>query len=80
MKGHPVRKWRTPDGRAVSCAEKLKVLEQNLAEFEDLALDLLEDAALMGCDVEQVRAVLRERLDAVEVRYNPLSPTKNNVE
>ncbi|HSV29931.1 MAG TPA: hypothetical protein VLL76_10240 [Candidatus Omnitrophota bacterium] len=46
------------------------MLEQNLAEFEALAVDLLEDAALMGCDVEQVRGVLRERIDGVEVRYS----------
>jgi hypothetical protein len=65
------RVWRTPQGRPVSCAEKLKVLEQNLAEFEALALDLMEDAALMGCDVEQVRQVLHERLGAVKVRYGP---------
>jgi uncharacterized protein (UPF0335 family) len=61
--------WVTPDGKPVSCAEKLKVLEQNLAEFEAQAQDILEDAALMGCDVEQVRSVLRERLAAVAVRY-----------
>jgi len=69
MNHHPRRAWKTPQGTPVSCAEKLKVLEQNLAEFEAMALDLLEDAALMGCDVEQVRAVLQEHLAAVEVKY-----------
>lgn len=63
------RLWLTPEGRPVSCAEKLKVLEQNLAEFEAVALDILEDAALMGCDVEQVRAALAERLGKVTLRY-----------
>lgn len=63
------RHWLTPQGNPVSCAEKLKVLEQNLTEFEALALDMLEDAALMGCDVEQVRTVLLERLAAIHVRY-----------
>ena len=61
--------WRTPDGNNVACAEKLRVLEQNVSEFEAVVLDLLEDAALMGCDVEQVRAVLKERLERVTVRY-----------
>lgn len=64
-----IPQWRTPAGNAVSCIEKLRVLEQNLVEFEAIALDLLEDAALMGCDVEQVRAILRERLDAISVNY-----------
>jgi len=63
--------WRTPGGEPVSCSEKLKVLEQNLAEFHALALDLLEDAALMGCDVEQVRQVLKETVDDVDPRYKP---------
>ena len=61
--------WRAPDGAPVSCSEKLKVLEQNLAEFRAQALDLLEDAALMGCDVEQVRAVLKETVDEIDLRY-----------
>ena len=51
-------KWRMPDGSPVSCVEKLKVLEENLAEFRTLALELLEDAILMGCDPELVRNVL----------------------
>lgn len=63
-------RWLTPEGQPVGCAEKLKVLEQNLAEFEAVALDILEDAALMGCDVEQVRAVLAERLVAIQLRYH----------
>ena len=70
MSSRPSHPWRTPEGELVSCLEKLKVLEQNLAEFESMALDLLEDAALMGCDVEQVRAVLAEKLAALHVRYN----------
>lgn len=61
--------WRTPEGTPVSCAEKLKVLEQNLVEFEAMALDLLEDAALMGCDVEQVREVLREAVSNIKTTY-----------
>ncbi|CAA7619682.1 hypothetical protein [Magnetospirillum sp. UT-4] len=70
MPPSPARIWRTPAGGTVACAEKLKVLEQNLEEFETVARDILEDAALMGCDVEQVRAVLRERLDLLRVRYS----------
>ncbi len=63
------RTWRTPKGEPVACLEKLKVLEQNLTEFESVALDILEDAALMGCDVDQVREALHERIQAIEIRY-----------
>lgn len=71
MSSQPSHAWRTPQGEPVACLEKLKVLEQNLAEFQEMALDILEDAVLMGCDVEQVREALAERLAAVKVRYLP---------
>ena len=50
--------WRTPEGEPVSCVERIKVLNENLAELRDLAQDALEDAVLMGCDERQVRDVL----------------------
>jgi hypothetical protein len=50
--------WRTPEGDAVSCVEKIKVLNENLAELRVLAQDALEDAVLMGCAEPQVREVL----------------------
>jgi hypothetical protein len=50
--------WRTPEGEPVSCVEKIKVLNENLAELRSLAQDALEDAVLIGCDEVQVREVL----------------------
>jgi len=50
--------WRTPAGEPVSCVEKIKVLNENLAELRELAQEALEDAVLMGCDEKQVREVL----------------------
>jgi uncharacterized protein (UPF0335 family) len=50
--------WRTPDGELVSCVEKIKVLNENLAELRELAQEALEDAVLMGADERQVREVL----------------------
>lgn len=50
--------WRTPEGEPVSCVEKIKVLNENLAELRDLAQDALEDAVLIGCDEAQLREVL----------------------
>ena len=50
--------WRTPEGEKVSCIEKIKVLNENLAELRALAQDALEDAVLMGCDEAQIREVL----------------------
>ena len=50
--------WHTSEGELVSCVEKIKVLNENLAELRALAQDALEDAVLMGCDERQVREVL----------------------
>jgi hypothetical protein len=50
--------WHTPEGDPVSCVEKIKVLNENLAELRELAQDALEDGVLMGCDEAQLREVL----------------------
>lgn len=52
--------WRTPEGEPVSCVEKIKVLNENLAELKTLAQDAFEDAVLIGVDERQVRAVMAD--------------------
>jgi hypothetical protein len=61
--------WRTPEGEPVSCVEKIKVLNENLAELRELAQEALEDAVLMGCDEVQVREVLAEIVGGVVNPY-----------
>ena len=60
--------WREPDGKVVSCEEKLKVLDQNLTEIRQICQDAFEDALLMGCDESQVRAVFAA---VIETLKNP---------
>ena len=61
--------WRAPDGTPISCVEKIKVLDENLAEIQGLCQDALEDALLMGCDEAQVRAVLHRLVDGLVNPY-----------
>ena len=61
--------WRQPDGNPVSCREKIKVLNENLAEIEQSAQDALEDAILMGCDEAQVRQALHALVDRLANPY-----------
>ena len=61
--------WKQPDGKPVSCLEKIKVLNQNLEEIHGLAQDALEDAVLMGCDEAQIRAVFNAMLDSLKNPY-----------
>ena len=61
--------WRTPEGEPVSCLEKIKVLNENLAEIRQLAQDALEDGLLMGGSEEQLRSVLRDLIDGLTNPY-----------
>ena len=53
-------KWLSPEGEALSCLEKIKVLNENIVEIRDMCREALEDAVLMGCDEQQIRSVLEQ--------------------
>ena len=55
-----------PDGKPVSCLEKIKVLNQNIQEIESLCGDALEDGVLMGCDADQIKAALHALIEGLE--------------
>ncbi len=61
--------WREPDGKVVSCEEKLKVLDENLTEIRQICQDAFEDALLMGCDESQIRAVFAGVIEALKNPY-----------
>lgn len=61
--------WRAPDGTALSCRDKIKVLNENLEELQQMAQDALEDAIIMGADEAQIRDVLRKLVDGLENPY-----------
>ena len=61
--------WRSPTGEVVSCIEKLKVLQENLEEIQQICQDALEDAVLMGCDERQFRQVLGRLVQQIENPY-----------
>jgi len=61
--------WRQPDGSPVSCLEKIKVMNENYGEIQEMAQDLLEDGLLMGCDEAQLRAELHAMIDGLTNPY-----------
>ncbi len=61
--------WLDPEGKPVSCLEKIKVLNENLEEIRELAGEALEDAVLMGCDEAQFRRIMRELVASLENPY-----------
>ena len=64
---HPT--WLGPDGKPVSCLEKIKVLNENIEEIQGMCQDALEDAVLMGCDEGQVRAELHRLIDRLHAAF-----------
>ena len=66
--------WVTPQGEAVSCVEKIKVLNENLEEIHALAQEALEDAVLMGCDETQFRKVIQDIAQGLVNPYKKAKP------
>ncbi|WP_295002683.1 hypothetical protein [uncultured Dechloromonas sp.] len=61
--------WKRPDGSIVACTEKIKVLRENLEELRQMAQDAFEDALLMECDENQIRAVFQDLITGLENPY-----------
>ncbi|WP_415493738.1 hypothetical protein [Acetobacter sp.] len=53
-----LRIWPQEDGQPVTCQEKLRMLEENWQEVQQVLADAFEDAVLMGVS----ERVMRERL------------------
>ncbi len=61
--------WLDDEGLPVTCHEKIKVMNENVREFEQMAKDLLEDGVLMGCSENQIRIALQQVVETVELTY-----------
>ena len=61
--------WKRPDGSIVACTEKIKMLRENLEELRQMAQDAFEDALLMECDENQIRAVFQDLIAKLENPY-----------
>ena len=62
----PPQIWTQTDGAAVSCREKLKMLEENHAELAQMLTDSFEDAVLMGVDPAAMRKILMEMVQSLQ--------------
>jgi hypothetical protein len=61
--------WTDDDGKVIACAEKNKVLKENLEEIRQVCQDAFEDALLMGCSERQIRAVLTQLVAGLDNPY-----------
>ncbi|MDP2882271.1 MAG: hypothetical protein Q8N89_11880 [Azonexus sp.] len=46
-------------------------MNENLQEFQEMAMNALEDAVLMGCSEDQIKAVLGEIINGLSTNYLP---------
>lgn len=59
-------RWRGKDGKIITCLEKRKMLDENMAEIQQFCCDALDDALLVGCSRVAFVEALREMADNLE--------------
>jgi len=57
--------WRRDDGTPIACVEKIKVLNENLAELRQIAQDAFEDALLLECPEQVIRNEFHRLVDSL---------------
>lgn len=55
--------WKGNSDEDISCTEKIKILNENIIEINQIIEDALEDAILMGADPKQVIKVIIKSLE-----------------
>ena len=55
--------WKGLGDENISCTEKIKILNENIIEIDQIIEDALEDAVLMGADPKQVIKVIIKSLE-----------------
>ena len=66
------KRWKASSGKIFSCREKIKILNQDIEEVNQVCQDALEDALLMDCDESQFRDAMFRVVD------NLTNPYKKN--
>ena len=50
--------WLGKDKQKISCKEKIKVLNKNIDELQEMISDIYDEAVLIGIDEKQLKDVL----------------------
>ena len=62
--------WHKTDGTPVSCTEKVKVMNENYLELQQMLQDAFEDGLLMEIDEPQLRLALQNLIDGLKNPYS----------
>ena len=58
--------WLTKNKEKISCEEKIKVMKENIIEFDNLLTDIYDEAILIGVDKKQIKKVLVSLVNSIE--------------
>jgi DNA-binding transcriptional regulator YhcF (GntR family) len=61
--------WKRDDKSVVSCTEKIKVMQENFDEINQLLQDAIDDGLIMEVSEEQMRLVLHKVIDQLKNPY-----------
>ena len=73
---HEASAWRRVDGTPIACVEKIKVLNENVAELRQMAQDAFEDALLLECPEEVIRNEFHRLVDSLRNPW-PTAPPRD---
>ncbi len=65
----PLPTWLRDDKSIVACTEKIKVMQENFEEIQQMMQDAFEDGLLMEVNEVQMREVLHQLVDALANPY-----------
>ena len=61
--------WLRDDKTIVACTEKIKVMQENFEEIEQLMQDAFEDGLLMEVNEAQMREALHDLVQSLQNPY-----------
>jgi regulator of replication initiation timing len=62
-------KWVDDAGKLISCTEKIKVMQQNLAELKATLQDILDDGVLMEINENQLKEEMKKIIENISFSY-----------
>jgi len=65
--------WCRDDGSVVACTEKIKVMQDNFTEIQQMMQDAFEDGLLMAVSAQQMRVMLHQMVDDLVDPYRAAS-------
>ncbi len=63
--------WRSKDKKPLTCKEKIKILNENIIEINQMANEAFEDGMLMGADPNQIKSILKAAVENIKPSLSP---------